>query len=44
MLSIVAILGFWDGGLDHLLDKGFLGLTIDGGALLVAFHQPWPMV
>lgn len=44
VLSIAAILGFWDGQTDHLLDKGFLGVVIDAAALLVASHQPWPIL
>lgn len=40
-LSIVTVLGFWDGGLDHLLDKGFLGIVIDAVVIFVALRQPF---
>lgn len=40
VISIVTIVGLWDGQLVALQDKGILGILIDAGALVLALRFP----
>ncbi|MBN2469621.1 MAG: hypothetical protein JXN59_02760 [Anaerolineae bacterium] len=40
--STVVILLFWDGGMDHIVEKGLLGLLINVALLVALLGFNWP--
>ncbi len=44
ILSLAAILGFWDGRRDHPVEKGLLGIIIDTGILVAILYFEWPSI
>jgi hypothetical protein len=44
ILSIAAIVGFWDGKPDHPIEKGLLGIIIDVGILVSVLYFEWPSI
>jgi len=44
ILSIAAIIGFWDGKPDHPVEKGLLGITLDVAILAALLYFEWPSI
>jgi hypothetical protein len=44
ILSMAAIVGFWDGRPDHPVEKGALGIIIDIGILVAILYFEWPSI
>lgn len=44
ILSLAAIVSFWDGRPDHPVEKGLLGIIIDIGILVAILYFEWPSI
>ena len=44
ILSMAAIIGFWDGRPDHPIEKGLLGIILDVAILVALLYFEWPSV
>ena len=44
ILSIAAIIGFWDGKPDHPVEKGLLGIILDVAILVALLYFEWPSI
>jgi len=44
ILSIAAIVGFWDGKPDHPIEKGLLGIILDVAILVALLYFAWPSI